>query len=68
MHQRKQHGAQGSHPGPAVVDQQAVQLGQIPQFQQGTSGEVGHDDDGDYNLIGWEAQQKGDENHPIQPD
>ena len=66
MHQGKQHGAHRRQPGPAVLYQQGVQGIQALEVGEGARGQVGHEHDGDDDLIRREAQDEGHEDHPVQ--
>ena len=67
MHQGKQHGAYGGYPGPAVLYKQGFQGVEVGHLHQGTLGHISHDDDGDYNFIGGQAEDKGQQDDAVQP-
>ena len=66
MHQGEEHGAHGGQPGPAVIGQQGVQLVKIAHVGKAPLGHVGHDDDGDDDLIGRKAEDEGHQNGAVQ--
>ena len=53
--------------GIAMVHQELPQGVQAVELQQAPGGEVGHDDDGEDDLVGGEAQNEGQEDHPVHP-
>lgn len=70
MEQGKQHGTQGGGPCPAVGHQQFPQGFQAAGILQRAGGQIGHEDDGNDDLVGGKAQQKGHQYgaiHPQQP-
>jgi len=65
VHQGEEHGADSGNPGPAVIYQQIPQLCQAVKFQKASLGHIGHDDDGNYDFIGWKSQDKCHQNHAV---
>ena len=66
MHERKSHGTDGGDPGPAVSDKKLTHLYETGHFHETAFGQIGHDDDGNDDLVGRKAQDKRHENHTIQ--
>lgn len=66
VEQGEQHEAQGGHLGPAVGYQQLAQGGQLARLHQHPAGAVGHQGDGQDDLIGGETQNKRHQNHSVQ--
>ena len=50
-----------------MVHQELPQGVQAVELQQAPGGEVGHDDDGNHDLVGREPQNKGHKDHSVQP-
>lgn len=68
MQQGEEHRADGGQPCPAVIHQQRVQFAEIANVEKAALGKIGHDDDGDDDLIGREAEDKRHENGAVQAD
>ncbi len=48
-------------------DEQKLHGGKAAHFCQSSLGEIGHEDDGHDDLVGRKAQEKGHEDHAVQP-
>lgn len=58
VHQGEKHGAHRGYPGPAIVHQQFLKLGQAVKFQDAALCHVGHDDDGNHDFVGRKSQDE----------
>ena len=65
MDQGEEHGAHCCQPGPALVHQQGMQGVQALVAGQAAGGQVGHEHNGDDDLVGGKAQDKGGQNHAV---
>ena len=67
MYQAEQQERNGGDPGPALIGQQGLQGGQAGIIHQASRGQIGHQQDRDHDFIGGERQDKGQQDHPVQP-
>ena len=66
MKEGEKDGAGGGNRGPALGSQDLLQGEKTAGFGECVLVQAGHQDDGQYNLIGWQAQEKGHEDHTVQ--
>lgn len=66
VQQGKQHGAECRHGRPAVCGKERVQGGKIFHFHKTSGGKVCHQDNGQYDFVGGNTEDKGNQNHAVQ--
>lgn len=67
MKQGEEHDVERGKPGPAVVQQEGLELQQIIHLQQPAGGKIGHNNDRHHNFVGGKARIKARRMTPSSP-
>ena len=67
MVERKQHDAHSRHPGPAVLNEKLLHLRKAVKLKDAPLRGVGHDYDGDDDLVRGKAEDKREQDDAVQP-